>query len=95
MLEHDVDAVFAASDRMAAGAIAAARRAGRRVPEDVAIAGFDDSGLAATHEPPITTMRQPWDQISAKMVAVLLEVIAGASPRSVILDTELVVRESA
>lgn len=95
MLAHDVDAVFAASDRMAAGAIAAARRAGRRVPEDIAIAGFDDSGLAATHEPPITTMRQPWDQISAQMVAVLLEVIAGASPRSVILDTELVVRESA
>lgn len=95
MLEHDVDAVFAASDRMAAGAIAAARRAGRRVPEDIAIAGFDDSGLAATHEPPITTMRQPWDQISAQMVAVLLEVIAGASPRSVILDTELVVRDSA
>ncbi|CAH0199973.1 HTH-type transcriptional repressor CytR [Microbacterium sp. Bi98] len=95
MLEHDVDAVFAASDRMAAGAIAAARRAGRRVPEDIAIAGFDDSGLAATHEPPITTMRQPWDQISAKMVAVLLEVIAGASPRSVILDTELVVRATA
>jgi DNA-binding LacI/PurR family transcriptional regulator len=40
-------------------------------------------------------MRQPWDQISAQMVAVLLEVIAGASPRSVVLDTELVVRESA
>ena len=95
MLAHDVDAVFAASDRMAAGAIATARRAGLRVPEDIAIAGFDDSGLAATHEPPITTMRQPWDQISAQMVAVLLEVIAGASPRSVILDTELVVRESA
>ncbi len=95
MLEHDVDAVFAASDRMAAGAIAAARRAGRRVPEDIAIAGFDDSGLAATHEPPLTTMRQPWDQISAQMVTVLLEVIAGGSPRSVILDTELVVRESA
>lgn len=95
MLDHDVDAVFAASDRMAAGAIAAARRAGRRVPEDIAIAGFDDSGLAATHEPPITTMRQPWDQISAQMVAVLLEVIAGAPARSVILDTELVVRASA
>lgn len=95
MLDHDVDAVFAANDRMAAGAIAAVRRAGLRVPEDIAVAGFDDSGLAATHEPPITTMRQPWDQISAQMVDVLLEVIAGASPRSVVLDTELVVRESA
>jgi DNA-binding LacI/PurR family transcriptional regulator len=95
MLEHDVDAVFAASDRMAAGAITAIRRAGLRVPEDIAVAGFDDSGLAATHEPPITTMRQPWEQISAQMVSVLLEVIAGASPRSVILDTELIVRDSA
>ena len=95
LLEHDVDAVFAASDRMAAGAIAAIRRAGLRVPEDIAVAGFDDSGLAATHEPPITTMRQPWEQISAQMVSVLLEVIAGASPRSVILDTELIVRDSA
>ncbi|MGL3149072.1 LacI family DNA-binding transcriptional regulator [Microbacterium sp. A82] len=95
LLERGVDAVFAANDRMAAGAIAAARRAGLRVPEDVAVAGFDDSGLAATHEPSITTMRQPWEQISAQMVHVLLDVIAGAPPRSVILDTELVVRESA
>lgn len=95
MLEHGVDAVFAANDRMASGAIAAVRRAGLRVPEDIAIAGFDDSGLAATHEPAITTMRQPWDQISAQMVSVLLEVIAGATPRAVVLDTELVVRESA
>lgn len=95
LLERGVDAVFAANDRMAAGAIAAARRAGLRVPEDVAVAGFDDSGLAATHEPSITTMRQPWEQISAQMVHVLLDVIAGGPPRSVILDTELVVRESA
>ncbi|MGM7698392.1 LacI family DNA-binding transcriptional regulator [Microbacterium sp. A84] len=95
LLERGVDAVFAANDRMAAGAIAAVRRAGLRVPEDVAVAGFDDSGLAATHEPAITTMRQPWEQISSQMVHVLLDVIAGAPPRSVILDTELVVRESA
>ncbi|MFT4258983.1 LacI family DNA-binding transcriptional regulator [Microbacterium sp.] len=95
LLERDVDAVFAANDRMAAGAIASIRRAGLRVPEDIAVAGFDDSGLAAAHVPPITTMRQPWDQISAQMVSVLLEVIAGAEPRSVVLDTELVVRESA
>lgn len=65
------------------------------MPKDVAIAGFDDSGLAVTHEPPITTMRQPWNQISEQMVTVLLEVIAGASTRSVVLDTELVTRSSA
>ena len=95
LLEKGVDAVFAANDRMAAGAVAAARRAGLSVPGDVAVAGFDDSGLAATHEPSITTIRQPWAQISATMVSTLLDVIAGGEPRSVVLDTELVVRESA
>ncbi|GAA2970835.1 LacI family DNA-binding transcriptional regulator [Microbacterium terrae] len=91
----DMDAVFAASDLMAAGAIAAARRAGLRVPEDIAIAGFDDSGLAATHEPPLTTMRQPWEQLSEQMVSLVLEVIAGRSPAAVTLPTTLVVRASA
>ena len=91
----DIDAVFAASDLMAAGAVQTLRRAGRRVPEDIAVAGFDDSGLAENHEPPLTTMRQPWDRISEEMVALLLEVIAGAPPRAVTLPTALVVRESA
>jgi LacI family repressor for deo operon, udp, cdd, tsx, nupC, and nupG len=91
----DIDAVFAASDLMAAGAVQVLRRSGRRVPEDVAVAGFDDSGLAANHEPPLTTMRQPWEEISEQMVTLLLEVIAGAPPRAVTLPTELVVRETA
>lgn len=92
---RDFDAVFAASDLMAAGAITSLRKAGLRVPEDVAVAGFDDSGLAATHEPPLTTMRQPWDQISAEMVTMLLDVIDGAPRRAITLPTTLVVRESA
>ncbi|WP_299091232.1 LacI family DNA-binding transcriptional regulator [uncultured Microbacterium sp.] len=91
----DIDAVFAASDVMAVGAIAALRRAGKRVPEDVAVAGFDDSGLAATHAPPLTTVRQPWAQISAAMVDMLLEVIAGATVPSVVLPATLVVRDTA
>lgn len=91
----DIDAVFAASDVMAVGAIAALRRAGKRVPEDVAVAGFDDSGLAATHAPPLTTVSQPWAQISAAMVDMLLEVIAGATVPSVVLPTTLVVRDTA
>ncbi|MEU1972725.1 LacI family DNA-binding transcriptional regulator [Microbacterium sp. NPDC019599] len=89
------DAVFAASDLMAAGAITALRRAGLRVPEDVAVAGFDDSGLAESHEPPLTTMRQPWEQLSERMVALLLDVIAGGPREAVTLPTTLVVRESA
>jgi DNA-binding LacI/PurR family transcriptional regulator len=91
---RDVDAVFAASDRMAAGAIAALRRAGLRVPEDVAVTGFDDSGLAAAHEPALTTMRQPWERISEEMVSLLLDTIAGEPRPSVTLPTSLVVRES-
>ncbi len=92
---RDIDAVFAASDLMAAGAIATLRKAGLRVPEDVAVAGFDDSGLAATHEPPLTTMRQPWDRISDEMVSLLLAVIDGRRPEAITLPTTLVVRESA
>ena len=90
----DIDAVFAASDLMAAGAMATLRRNGKRVPDDVAVAGFDDSGLAATLEPPLTTMRQPFDKVSDSMVEVLLHVIDGKEPPSVVLPTSLVVRQS-
>jgi len=91
----DIDAVFAASDSMAAGAVQTLRRAGRRVPDDVAVAGFDDSGLAATHEPALTTMRQPWEQLSERMVMLLLEAIAGKPVAPVVLETTLVARDSA
>ncbi|WP_344070786.1 LacI family DNA-binding transcriptional regulator [Microbacterium sediminicola] len=91
----DLDAVFAASDVMAVGAIAAAKRAGIRVPEDLAIAGFDNSGLAETSEPPLTTMGQPWDRISSAMVDILLDVIAGHPRESLVLPTALVIRDSA
>ena len=92
---RDIDAVFAASDMMAAGAIATLRKAGLRVPDDIAVAGFDDSGLAATHEPALTTMRQPWERLSSEMVSTLLDVIAGAAPEPITLPTTLVVRDSA
>lgn len=91
----DVDAVFAASDLMAAGALSALRQAGRRVPHDVALGGFDDSGIAATSQPAITTIRHPLERISAEMVRLLLAQIDGEAPAAVILPTELVVRESA
>jgi LacI family transcriptional regulator, repressor for deo operon, udp, cdd, tsx, nupC, and nupG len=92
---RDIDAVFAASDLMASGAISTLRAAGLRVPEDIAVAGFDDSGLAATHQPPLTTMRQPWDRISEAMVDMLLDVIGGETREPITLPTELVVRASA
>ena len=90
-----IDAVFAASDLMAAGAITTLRQRGLRVPEDIAVGGFDDSALAATLDPPLTTMRQPFDQISSEMVALLLDVIEGAPQKSVTIPASLVVRRSA
>ncbi|MFI0961502.1 LacI family DNA-binding transcriptional regulator [Streptomyces sp. NPDC021080] len=90
----DVDAVFVASDLMAQGVLAALRKAGRRVPEDVAVGGFDDSPAATAAAPALTTIRQPWDRISSEMVRVLLAQIGGEDPAAVILPTELVRRES-
>jgi DNA-binding LacI/PurR family transcriptional regulator len=91
----DMDAVFVASDLMAAGALAALRHAGRRVPEDVAVAGFDDSRIAAACHPPLTTIRQPWARISTEMARLLLRLVEGEDNAAVILPTELVIRESA
>jgi DNA-binding LacI/PurR family transcriptional regulator len=71
--------VFAASDLLAVGAAQTLAAQGRRIPQDVALAGFDDSGLAEAHTPPLTTIRQPWAQISATMVEMVLEAIAGTS----------------
>lgn len=90
----DLDAVFVASDLMAAGALVALQAAGRRVPEDVAVGGFDDSGVAAALHPALTTMRQPFERISAEMVRLLLEVVEGQAPAAITLPTSLVVRAS-
>jgi LacI family transcriptional regulator len=90
------DAIFVASDLMASGAINQLAAAGLRVPEDVAIVGFDDSPVATATTPQLTTMRQPSLQQGQVMAGVLLELLSGRDPRRVtILDTELVVRESA
>ncbi|MFE3829784.1 LacI family DNA-binding transcriptional regulator [Streptomyces sp. NPDC059092] len=91
----DLDAVFVASDLMARGVLAALGDAGRRVPEDVAVGGFDDSPAALDTRPALTTIRQPWDRISAEMVRVLLAQIGGEDTSTVILPTELVLRDSA
>ncbi|MEO3752855.1 LacI family DNA-binding transcriptional regulator [Streptomyces sp. B6B3] len=91
----DLDALFVASDLMAQGALSTLSRAGRRVPQDVAVGGFDDSSAALAARPELTTIRQPWDRISAEMVRVLLAQMDGESAAAVILPTELVHRESA
>lgn len=92
----EVDGIFAASDLMALGTLDALRSAGRRVPEDVAVIGFDDSELAPAADPPLTTVRQPIEELGTDMGRLLLEQLdGGAAPRGITLETELVVRHSA
>ncbi|MDQ0963689.1 DNA-binding LacI/PurR family transcriptional regulator [Streptomyces sp. B4I13] len=93
----EIDGVLAASDTTAAGALRALRAAGRRVPEDVAVIGFDDFPLAERTKPPLTTVRQPLEEMGRAMIRLLLEDMEEPSVayRHVILRTELVVRESA
>lgn len=93
----DVDAVFATSDLMATGVLRALRRTGRRVPSDVAVIGFDDAPLARHTSPPLTTVRQPVEELGARAVDELLALIGGdgRSPRQEVFATELIVRASA
>ncbi|MEI7035075.1 LacI family DNA-binding transcriptional regulator [Streptomyces pratensis] len=93
-----LDAVFAASDVMAAGARQVLREAGRRIPEDVALIGFDDSAVARHMHPALTSVRQPIEEMGQRMAELLLDEIAGRAPDAesptVVLPTELVVRDS-
>lgn len=97
----ELDAVFAASDVMAAGARGVLREAGRRVPEDVALVGVDDSAVARLMDPPLTSVRQPIEEMGRTMTRLLLQRIAQTADSTVaveaaprVLPTELVVRES-
>ncbi|MFC8426672.1 LacI family DNA-binding transcriptional regulator [Streptomyces sp. NPDC057236] len=91
----DLDAVFAASDLMAVGALAELRRRRLRVPADVAVVGYEDSILARHTAPPLTTVRQPVEEIGRTMARILTGITQQGGPRQQrTLPTELVVRES-
>jgi DNA-binding LacI/PurR family transcriptional regulator len=94
----ELDAVFVANDLMAVGALRALRRAGRQVPDDVAIVGYDDQPAIAPHtEPPLTTVRQDPSLRTEHMVSLLRRLIVGdhVAPGRQVLAVELVSRESA
>lgn len=96
--EHpDLDGVFVASDLMALGALLVLRDHGRQVPQDVAVIGFDDSSAATASRPPLTTVRQPVEEMAAELARLVLAQIEAPERRStsVIFDPSLVVRESA
>lgn len=94
LLPHRPDAVFAASDTMAFGALAALHDAGLKPPDDVALIGFDDLPPTMRSNPPLTTIRQPVRRNGMLAVEILLDLLKTGPqpPRHIILPTELVIR---
>ena len=92
-----LDAVFVASDMMAHGALQVLKDAGRRVPADVAVVGFDDFEISRLSDPPLTTVRQPIVDMGRTMARQMLGLVNDKHdvPDAVVLPTELVVRASA
>ena len=93
-----VSAVFAANDHIALGVLLALHEAGRRVPEEVSVIGYDDIPEAAFFTPPLTTVRQDFAALGRRSMALLLDQIgasvAPAAPAAAVIPTELVVRRS-
>jgi LacI family transcriptional regulator len=96
LLPAQPEAVFAASDLMAAGAMRAVREAGLSIPDDIAFVGFDDVAIATYSEPRLTTIRQPIVRFGVNAVEILIDLIEnGIKPaRRIIMDTELIIRDS-
>ncbi|MFD1150003.1 LacI family DNA-binding transcriptional regulator [Saccharothrix hoggarensis] len=96
LADADVDGVFIASDLMAAGALPVLRDHGRRVPEDVKVVGFDDSSPAVECDPPLTTVRQPVEDMAAEMARLLVQRVERPDRpvSSVVFAPTLVVRRS-
>lgn len=93
----DLDGVFVGNDPMAIGALEALQALGRRVPDDVAVVGFDDIAAAASTAPPLTTVRQPLEEMTKAMAELLLGRMSGfaTADEFVVCPTELVRRSSA
>jgi LacI family transcriptional regulator len=96
LLSAKPEAIFAASDLMAVGAMHAVREAGLHIPSDVAFVGFDDFPAATLSDVQLTTIRQPVTQFGAKAVEILIDLVEHGvnPPRHIIMETELVIRES-
>ena len=90
----DLDGLFAASDLLATGAVSVLTRTGRTIPGDVAVAGFDDSILATTCVPPLTTAHLPFDQLAREAINILFAQIDGIAWSDVELRCSLVRRAS-
>jgi DNA-binding LacI/PurR family transcriptional regulator len=96
MLRQGVTGIICASDVLALGAIRAVRRAGREVPADVSVVGYDDSAWLNSTDPPLTTVRQPIESMGKAAVALLVNQMESvtAQPEELLFEPELVVRGS-
>ncbi len=91
----EFDAVFGGDDDTAAGVISALTQVGKRIPQDVAVAGFDDVPIARYLRPALTTVRAPIEQVGREGVRQLVRLINGRQAEALVLmRTELVIRES-
>ena len=91
----EVDGIFAANDTMALGAIAAIQERGRKVPDEISVVGFDDSIIAQTHRPGVTTVRQDIVGLGAAAAETMIALLQDREPEVSMLPTEIVVRETA
>jgi LacI family repressor for deo operon, udp, cdd, tsx, nupC, and nupG len=89
-------AIFCQNDQMAIGAIRALREAGRQLPDDVSLIGFDDIPLASYFDPPLTTLRQPMRETGERAVQLLVETIQSPdrSPEQIAIPARLLERAS-
>jgi DNA-binding LacI/PurR family transcriptional regulator len=96
LLDRRCDAIFCANDSTARGALETIRARGLVVPDDVALAGFDDLDFTAQMDPPLTTVRQNVREQGAEAARTLFQLLGDrdGGPRRVILPTELVIRQS-
>jgi LacI family transcriptional regulator len=96
LLPHTPEAVFAASDAMAVGALRAVREAGLKVPQDVALMGFDGLPASENSVPALTTIRQPVTETGKRAVALLNDLVRGVATAPIleVMPVELVVRDS-
>lgn len=94
--DRDITAVFVSNDQMALGVIRALHEAGRSVPGEVSVVGFDDTADAANFWPPLTTVRQHFGRVGAAAIRALIAEIdgEGAATERMVIPTELVVRGS-
>lgn len=91
----DFDAVFCGDDEAAVGVLSALQKAGKRVPEEISVAGFDDQRLSSFLNPPLTTVRAPTEQVGIESARQLLRLMHGESVEPIILlGTEIVYRRS-